>query len=44
MTEFAIYLPAEDYWRLGTIFGAVFLILFLMLGIPWAAPLGHSWE
>src|ERR1700739_3932560 len=33
------YLPAKDYWRLGAIFGAVFLVLFLMLGIPWASLL-----
>jgi L-tartrate/succinate antiporter len=31
------YLPAKDYWRLGTIFGAIFLILFLSIGVPWAA-------
>lgn len=30
------YLPAKDYWRLGTIFGAIFLILFLSIGVPWA--------
>jgi len=29
------YLPAKDYWRLGTIFGAIFLIVFLSIGIPW---------
>ena len=33
------YLPAKDYWRLGTIFGAVFLILFLGIGVPWASLL-----
>jgi L-tartrate/succinate antiporter len=30
------YLPAKDYWRLGTIFGAFFLIFFLGVGVPWA--------
>ena len=30
------YLPAKDYWRLGTIFGALFLIFFLGVGVPWA--------
>src|SRR4029077_15309702 len=29
------YLPAKDYWRLGTIFGAIYLIVFLSIGIPW---------
>jgi L-tartrate/succinate antiporter len=33
------YLPAKDYWRLGTIFGATFLILFLGIGVPWATLL-----
>ncbi len=33
------YLPAKDYWRLGTIFGAVFLTLFLGIGVPWASLL-----
>lgn len=33
------YLPAKDYWRLGTIFGAIFLILFLIIGVPWATLL-----
>jgi L-tartrate/succinate antiporter len=35
------YLPPEDYWRLGTIFGALFLIFFLAVGVPWASLL---WE
>ena len=33
------YLPAKDYWRLGTIFGAIFLVLFLGVGVPWASLL-----
>jgi len=33
------YLPAKDYWRLGTIFGAIFLGLFLCIGVPWASVL-----
>jgi L-tartrate/succinate antiporter len=33
------YLPAKDYWRLGTIFGALFLIFFLAVGVPWASLL-----
>jgi len=33
------YLPARDYWRLGTIFGAIFLVMFLVLGVPWASLL-----
>jgi len=34
------YLPAADYWRLGTIFGLIFLAAFLVLGIPWMLAVG----
>jgi L-tartrate/succinate antiporter len=33
------YLPAADYWRLGAIFGAIFLFVFLIVGVPWASLL-----
>jgi L-tartrate/succinate antiporter len=33
------YLPPKDYWRLGTIFGAIFLISFLAVAAPWASLL-----
>ena len=29
------YLPGGDYWRLGAIFGALFLAVMLVVGIPW---------
>jgi len=29
------YLPAADYWRLGAIFGAIFFVVFLTIGVPW---------
>jgi L-tartrate/succinate antiporter len=29
------YLPSRDYWRLGAIFGALFLAAMLVIGIPW---------
>ncbi len=29
------YIPPNDYWRLGPIFGFVFLLAFLAIGIPW---------
>ena len=29
------YLPARDYWRLGGIFGLIFFIVFLAVGVPW---------
>jgi L-tartrate/succinate antiporter len=34
------YLPAADYWRLGTIFGLIFLAAFLVLGVPWMLAVG----
>jgi L-tartrate/succinate antiporter len=36
------YLPSRDYWRLGTIFGAIFLFLFLAIAVPWASLLWAS--
>jgi L-tartrate/succinate antiporter len=29
------FLPAADYWRLGAIFGAIFLVALLAIGTPW---------
>jgi L-tartrate/succinate antiporter len=29
------YLPSADYWRLGAIFGVIFLAAFLVIGVPW---------
>ena len=29
------YLPAADYWRLGAIFGVIFFVVFLVIGVPW---------
>jgi len=29
------YLPTKDYWRLGSIFGAIFLLALLFIGYPW---------
>jgi len=28
------YLPAGDYWRLGAIFGAIYIVAFLLTGVP----------
>ncbi len=28
------YLPAADYWRLGAIFGVIYIIVFLLIGVP----------
>ncbi|MCU5774066.1 anion permease [Erwiniaceae bacterium BAC15a-03b] len=29
------YLPTADYWRLGSIFGAIFLAALIVIGYPW---------
>ncbi len=29
------YLPARDYWRLGAIFGGIYPVVFLVVGLPW---------
>ena len=29
------YLPPADYWRLGAIFGLIFFLVFLVVGVPW---------
>ncbi len=31
------YLPARDYWRLGAIFGVIFIGAYLLIGVPWFA-------
>jgi L-tartrate/succinate antiporter len=29
------YIKGAEYWRLGAVFGLVFLVVFLVVGIPW---------
>ncbi len=31
------YIPARDYWRLGAIFGLLFIAALLLIGVPWMA-------
>ena len=31
------YLPAKDYWRLGAIFGVLFIATLLVVALPWLA-------
>jgi L-tartrate/succinate antiporter len=33
------YLPSADYWRLGAIFGIIFISAYLLIGVPWFALL-----
>jgi L-tartrate/succinate antiporter len=34
------YIPARDYWRLGAIFGVIFFVALLVIGVPWLAMIG----
>jgi len=34
------YLPSKDFWRLGAIFGVLFIVAFLVLALPWLAIVG----
>ena len=34
------YLPSADYWRLGGIFGLIFIAVLLLIGLPWLAIVG----
>ena len=31
------YLPSKDYWRLGAIFGVLFIAVMLIIAVPWLA-------
>jgi L-tartrate/succinate antiporter len=31
------YLPSKDYWRLGAIFGVLFIAVMLIVAVPWLA-------
>jgi L-tartrate/succinate antiporter len=33
------YLPAKDYWRLGAVFGVIFIAAFFLVTLPWMAML-----
>jgi len=29
------YLPSADWWKLGAIFGVIYLVVYLAVGLPW---------
>ncbi len=29
------YIPGRDFWRLGAIFGIIFIVALLVIGVPW---------
>jgi L-tartrate/succinate antiporter len=31
------YIPAKDFWRLGAIFGVIYFVVFLLIGVLWIA-------
>ena len=33
------YLPSKDYWRLGAFFGVLFIVVMLVISLPWLALL-----
>jgi L-tartrate/succinate antiporter len=33
------YLPSADYWRLGAIFGVIFIGVLLLIGVSWVIML-----
>ena len=33
------YIPAKDYWRRGAIFGVIFFVALLVIGLPWLATI-----
>jgi len=34
------YIPSGKFWQLGAIFGAIFLVAFLLIGVPWITARG----
>ena len=37
------YIESKDFWRLGLIFGFIYLVVFLVLCIPWVKYVAHIW-
>lgn len=35
------YLPSKDYWKLGGVFGLIFIVLFLLVTVPWMAVIAR---
>jgi len=29
------YIPGKDYWRLGAVFGVIFIVVLLAIGVPY---------
>lgn len=37
------YIAGKDFWRLGFIFGMIYLVVFLVVSIPWVKYVAHIW-
>ncbi|MDR3346064.1 MAG: anion permease [Campylobacteraceae bacterium] len=37
------YIKATDFWRLGFIFGTIYLLVYLLVGIPWITHFASKW-
>ncbi len=34
------YLPSKDYWKLGAIYGVLFIVVMMVITLPWLAMVG----
>lgn len=39
----AHYIEGKDFWKLGFIFGVIYLVVFLVVCIPWVKYVAHTW-
>ncbi|WP_408941364.1 anion permease [Helicobacter sp. MIT 99-10781] len=37
------FVSGKDFWRLGFIFGMLYLVVFLVITIPWVRYVAHAW-
>lgn len=37
------YVKGPDFWRLGAIFGVVYLAVYLLVGVPWVLNVASKW-
>ena len=35
------YIPRKDFWRLAFIFGMIFIVTLLVIGMPWLRVIGR---
>ena len=39
----AHYIEGKDFWKLGFIFGVIYLVVFLAVCIPWVKYVAYQW-